>query len=105
MFIVSILIQCIQIVFLRGQIKMGISLSQDSRTATHTNIQLRKCISMGGEKLTIVNWANKGLHYRAAVENCCVVVFCEKQHGNNLYSQIPFQGQSLSPLEGIPADT
>lgn len=84
---------------------MGISPSQDSRTATHTNMQLRKSISMGGEKHPIVNRANKGLHYRAVVESYCVAVFCEKQHGNNLYSQIPFQGQSLSLLEGIPADT
>lgn len=76
---------------------MGISLSQDSRTATHTNIQPRKYVTTVGEKLIIVNCANKGLYYRAVVENYCVEAFREKQHGNNLYSHIPFQGQSLIP--------
>lgn len=65
----------IQVLFYHGQTKMGISLSQDSKTATHTEILNRKWISMVGEKLTQVNWTSKRLYYRAVIENYCVVLY------------------------------
>lgn len=97
-FSICILMQCIQIAVLYAQTKPGISLSQNSRTTPHIGSQLRKSIFMEGEKLTIVNWANnhsKLSTCRVVIEIHYLEVFCETSCSNNLYSEIPFQGQSL----------